>query len=58
MVEFLFGWAIKPQYEVTFLDGIIAAAVIMGLCFLSVCLYAAIQTLIETIKEKINERKN
>jgi len=54
MVEFLFGWAIKPQYEVTFLDGIIAAAVIMGLYFLSVCLYAAVQT----IKEKVNERKN
>lgn len=58
MIEFLFGWLIKPQYELTFLDSITAVVLIIALCFLSIYLYAAIQTLIETIKEKINERKN
>jgi len=53
MVDFLFGWILKPTYQLTFIDNVMAIAEIFLVMFL-ICVGMAVYY---DIKEKIKRRK-
>ena len=55
MKELFFGWIIKGQYELSFLDSIIGLIEIFGLIFLIFLILYVIFTLKEYIKRKENK---
>ena len=52
MKELLFGWITKGQYQLSFLDGIIAFIEIFGAIFLIVWIIVLVNDLIEKFKHK------
>lgn len=58
MKEIFFGWITKGQYNLSFLDCIIAFIEIFGGTFIILFSYCFIKDKIEKIKEKINGNSN
>lgn len=52
MKKLLFGWIIKGQYNLSFLDSIIAIIEIFGTYFLIVCIAVLVKEIIEKFKHK------
>ena len=52
MKELLFGWIIKGQYEISFLDSIIAIIEIFGTAFILLSIAAFIHDFIEKFRNK------
>lgn len=55
MKEILFGWITKGQYELSFLDSIIAFIEIFGGIFIVLCILVSIAELIDEIKFRRKE---
>jgi len=57
MIDFLFGWITKNQFQLTILDSFIAVVEIIGTLFICCILYAWIKEKIEKIKNKRRKEK-
>ena len=57
MIDFLFGWITKNQFQLTILDSFIAIVEIMGVLFIGCVLYTWIKDKIEKHKNKRRKEK-
>jgi uncharacterized membrane protein YciS (DUF1049 family) len=57
MKELLFGWITKGQFQLSFLDSIIAIIEIFGAYFLIVWIIVSVKELIKKIKHKKEEKE-
>ena len=58
MKELFFGWITKGQYNISFLDSVIAYIEIFGVSFIILFSYTFIKEIIEKIKERKNGNSN